>query len=131
VNQVTRSAESCRRRSLHVLTRRALNILATELDLGRAALAKQLRCHPTELSRHFHSDMGVTLVRYRTRLRLLSFIREVDVTARNFVDAALLAGFGSYSQCHRAFGAELGCSPSEFFQGAVREAMENRFTPLP
>ncbi len=113
----------------HVLTRRALALVRDDLELGRAALAKHAQCHPTELSRHFHRDVGVTLVRYRTRLRLMSLIRSMDAGAGNLVRAALLAGFGSYSQFHRAFRAELSCSPREFFSGNLRLEMENYFEP--
>jgi AraC-like DNA-binding protein len=119
----------CRTPSTHVLTRRAFTLLANDPELGRGTLAKYAQCHPTELSRHFHRDVGITLVRYRTRLRLLSLMRTMDTGANNLVRAALSAGFGSYSQCHRAFVAELGCSPSAFFSGDLRRGMESRFEP--
>lgn len=123
-------AVRCRTAPTHVATRRALTLIANDLELRRGALAKYAQCHPTELSRHFHRDTGVTLVRYRTRLRLLALIRLMDAGAGNLARAALLAGFGSYSQCHRVFSAELGCSPRDFFAGELRTAMESRFEPV-
>jgi len=38
--------------------------------------------------------------------------------------AASDAGFGSYSQCHRAFHAEFGCAPTTFFRSEIRERMQ-------
>jgi AraC-like DNA-binding protein len=94
-------------------------------------LAERLRAQPAEVSRHFHRDMGVTLVRYRMRLKLLHFIRLVDSRQSELMAAASHAGFGSYSQCHRAFQAELGCSPREFFLAGLRSAMQRVYTDAP
>lgn len=125
-------SDSCRSSGghSHVLTRRALELVAGDVELSRGALARYARCHPTEMSRHFHRDVGVTLVRYRTRLRILTLIRQIDAGEHNLARAAQLAGFGSYSQCHRAFAQELGHAPSEFFFGSLRATMEQRFEPL-
>lgn len=122
-------SQSCSERAPHVLTRRTLALIADDLELTRSALAKHARAHPTDISRHFHHDIGVTLVRYRTRLRILSLIDRVDAGDSNLARSALRAGFGSYSQCHRAFTLELGCPPREFFS-TLRAGMEQRFEPL-
>lgn len=111
----------------HVLTRRVLSLLHAAPELSLESLAAQLRAHPTEVSRHFHRDMGITLVRYRTRLKLLSFIEAVGDGDRELMSAAHAAGFGSYSQCHRVFQAELGCSPRQFFGGA-QHGMQRVYT---
>jgi AraC-like DNA-binding protein len=113
----------------HVLTRRTLETLATAPELGRAALARHVRGSESEVSRHFHRDVGMTLVQYRTRVRLLRFIREVDEHAGNLLKSAGSSGFGSYSQCHRAFRAEFCCAPQEFFASGVRAQMEGVFEP--
>jgi AraC-like DNA-binding protein len=101
----------------HVLTRRALGRLESAPELGLEALAAELRAHPSEISRYFHRDVGMTLVRYRARLRLLHVIRLVDAGEHDLLAAASAAGFGSYSQCHRTFQAELACAPRRFFSG--------------
>jgi len=116
-------------RRTHVLTRRALALMAKAPELGLEALATELRAHPSELSRHFRRDMGMTLVRYRTRQRLLRLVRLVDVGQRDLMSVASDAGFGSYSQCHRAFHAELGCAPSSFFSGE-RERMQATYDEI-
>jgi AraC-like DNA-binding protein len=116
--------------AMHVLTRRTLSTITDAPELSRDALARETRANQTEISRHFHHDVGMTFVRYRTRLRLLRFIRLVDDRAGNLLAAAARAGFGSYSQCHRSFQAELGCAPREFFVSGLRERMEDTFEPL-
>jgi AraC-like DNA-binding protein/quercetin dioxygenase-like cupin family protein len=111
----------------HVLTRRALQRLHMNPELSLDALARALRAQPSEVSRHFHRDVGTTLVRHRTRLRLLEHVRLVDAGAYDLMSAARAAGFGSYSQCHRAFQAELGHAPSAFFAPGVRERMQGTY----
>lgn len=108
----------------HVLTRRSLQLLGNEPWLSLQALASKLRANPTEVSRHFHRDMGMTFVRYRVRQRLLRLIELVDKGERQLTAAATGAGFGSYSQCHRVFQAEIGCAPRQFFATGFRERMQ-------
>jgi AraC-like DNA-binding protein len=111
----------------HVLTRRALELMAADPEVGLETLASELRTHPSEVSRHFHRDVGTTLVRHRTRLRLLRLIRLMDAGKHEVMSAATEAGFGSYSQCHRAFRAELGCAPRGFFFAGLREQMQRAY----
>ena len=88
------------------------------------------RTGPTEIGRHFRRDVGVTLVRYRARVRLLHFIHRMDLGATELLPAALDAGFGSYSQLCRTFRADVGASPRTFFAGARRQ-LEEIFEPAP
>jgi AraC-like DNA-binding protein len=111
----------------HVLTRRVLKLMHQAPELGLSALGSELRTHPSEISRHFHQDVGMTLVRYRMRLRLLHLIRLMDVGERDLMAAATVAGFGSYSQCHRSFHSELGCAPREFFRSGLREHLQRAY----
>ncbi|HYP91522.1 MAG TPA: AraC family transcriptional regulator [Polyangiaceae bacterium] len=113
----------------HVLTRRALQAMAAEAELGLDGLARELRAHPSDVSRYFHRDVGVTLVRYRTRLRLLNVIELVDSGRYDLMAAASAAGFGSYSQCHRSFQSELGCAPRDFFRSELRSRMQLTYAP--
>lgn len=110
--------------ALHVLTKRALQLVAESPELGLAAIARRARANPSEMSRFFHRDMGMTFVRYRTRLRLLRFIALAEQSGDVWTGAAIAAGFGSYSQCHRCFQSELGCSPRAFLKSGVREEMQ-------
>jgi AraC-like DNA-binding protein len=113
----------------HHFTVRALTSLLGRPDLARDDVADLVRVCPTELSRHFRRDLGLTLTSYRTRIKILRFIREVDRGATNCMAAALAAGFGSYSQCHRAFRQALGCSPRDFFGTNLRATMRDMFAP--
>lgn len=113
---------------VHTLTRRSIRGLASARDISRGELARVLSTHPSEVSRHFHRDTGLTLTQYRTRLRLLRFIAAADA-GESLLAAANAAGFGSYSQCHRAFRAALDCSPREFFGSELRQAMSEAFAP--
>ncbi len=106
---------------IHALTKRALQAVSESPELGLEALARGARANPSEVSRYFHRDLGMTFVRFRTRLRLLRFIELVEQRRGNLASAAMAAGFGSYSQCHRAFQAELGCSPRAYFKGLKGE----------
>lgn len=114
---------------LHALTMRTLRALHDESDLGLRQLARLLGTHESEISRYFHRDMGTPFVRYRARRRLLEVVRSVDAGEKNLTRAAGNAGFGSYSQCHRVFAAELGCSPRQFFGSALREQMQCAYQP--
>lgn len=101
---------------IHVRSRRALECLRSEHDLSEGALAQRLRTAPSGLSRRFHNDLGMTLVEYRARLRLMRFVELVD-HGEPLSRAALEAEFGSYAQCHRVFRRALGCAPSDYFDG--------------
>lgn len=115
----------------HVLTRRAMVELCEEPSLGLAALAKRLRSDPSEISRYFHRDLGLTFVQYRARMRLLRFIALSDQNTDNLLSCAQAAGFGSYSQCHRVFQAELGCGPRQFLIDGQRQTMQLAYAPSP
>jgi AraC-like DNA-binding protein/mannose-6-phosphate isomerase-like protein (cupin superfamily) len=108
----------------HALTRRALATVSEAPELGCEFLAQKARASLCEVSRYFHRDVGMTLVQYRARLRLLRFIDLVDTGATNLTSSAKAAGFGSYSQCHRIFQTELGCSPRQFFHSGLRQQMQ-------
>ena len=100
----------------HVLSRRALEFARTTPSLSTSALARRFATAPSRVSQHFHDDLGMTLVEYRARLKLIKFIEHAD-RGHRLNRAALDAGFGSYAQCHRVFRRALGCSPRAYFNG--------------
>ncbi|HEY5954931.1 MAG TPA: helix-turn-helix domain-containing protein [Polyangiaceae bacterium] len=130
IHNVSGSEATRTSKDVHVLTRRTLDVLATAPELGRDEVARVVRGNPSEVSRFFRRDTGLSLVEYRTRLRLLRFIRLVDEHGSKLTAAAMNSGFGSYSQCHRSFQAELACAPREFFDSGLRERMEHAFEPF-
>jgi AraC-like DNA-binding protein len=116
-------------KAMHVLSRRTLQLLRDDPHLDLDRIARKLRTPASEVSRHFHRDASMTLVRYRSRLRLLRLIHLVDGGGHNLMTSAVEAGFGSYSQCHRIFRSELGCSPRQFFASGLREQMQLVYSP--
>ncbi len=115
-------------RGKHALARRALTSVLDRPDLGRTEVARRVGGCPSEVSRHFHSNVGMTLTAFRARQRLIRFVGGVDEGA-TLLAAALDAGFGSYSQCHRVFRSTFGCAPRDFFRAPVRRSMGDAFLP--
>jgi AraC-like DNA-binding protein len=111
----------------HTLTQRSLQCVRERPNLHRDKVAEIARACPSEISRYFHRDMGMTLSSYRTRIRLLRFIQLVDSGTHSLLSASQEAGFGSYSQCHRVFLQAFGCPPRTYFSTPVRESLENAF----
>lgn len=109
------------------LARRTLETLLEQPELARDQRSRLVHAAPSELSRAFHRQLGSTLSSYRSRLRLLAFIEIVDAGEETLLAAALRAGFGSYSQCHRTFQHTLGCAPGAFFGSALRRTMADTF----
>ncbi|MGC4063961.1 MAG: helix-turn-helix transcriptional regulator [Polyangiaceae bacterium] len=113
--------------SAHTLTQRSLRCVRERPGLQRSEVAELTRACPSEISRYFHRDMGMTLGSYRTRIRLLRFIQLVDSGAHTLLSASQEAGFGSYSQCHRVFLQIFDCSPRTYFSTPLRHTIENAF----
>jgi AraC-like DNA-binding protein len=107
----------------HVLSRRAASAIAAEPGLSEADLAARLHTTPSGISRHFRSDLGLTMVEHRARTRLMAFVAAVERGA-SLTSAAFSAGFGSYAQCHRVFRRLLEQSPRNYFDGG-RELVAN------
>lgn len=99
------------------LSERAAGLLRQDGHLGRDALARQLGINRGDLSRHFQRDHGVSIAAYKNRLRVMAFLREVERHPENLMRAALAAGFGSYSQCHRVFHQLFEVGPRDYVQG--------------
>jgi len=132
VGDLWRDAHRLRTRTAdhHPLTARALSSLQGRPELKRDELARLIRGNASEVSRNFHRDLGLTLVAYRTRLRLIRFIQSIEDDHSSFMAAAIEAGFGSYSQCHRAFQQAFDCTPRVFFGTDFSAQMKDRFAPL-
>jgi AraC-like DNA-binding protein len=95
----------------------AVKLLKTDASLGGGAIAKKMGVSLSRFARVFKQGMGVSLVDYRNQLRLEHFMSLVDSGGTNLLEAALAAGFGSYSQFHRVFRMNRGKSPREYFHG--------------
>ncbi len=109
-------AATARPASFDPLTARAVGHLWLEPGLSRSALARRLRVSEAELSRRVHAQLGVPFQEYRHRIRVMQFVDRMRRREQDFLRAALEAGFGSYSQCFRAFVRVIGQSPRSYCQ---------------
>ena len=112
--------------------RRALSLveLAGCLLLEDPSLERSQLCHTLDvsegyLSRRFQSELGLSFLEQRARLRVASFVTHVNRAEQNYLAAALASGFGSYSQLHRVFSSIVGLSPSNYFTLATRNDRAN------
>jgi AraC-like DNA-binding protein len=90
-------------------------LLLASPTMSRAAAAAELGVSEGFLSRAVHKDLGVTFVEHRARTRVAHFLALIQAKGTNFLDAALAAGFGSYSQFHRTFSRVSGSRPRDYF----------------
>lgn len=89
-------------------------LLLASPTMSRTAAAAELGVSEGFLSRAVHKDLGVTFVEHRARARVAHFLALVQAKGTNFLDAALAAGFGSYSQFHRTFTRVSGSRPRDY-----------------
>lgn len=102
--------------SLHPAVARALSLMRGDgLRLSREELAAGCRVSPTHLSRLFVQELGQSLREVRNRKRLARY-QELLASGHcgSSTEAAVEAGFGSYSQFHRVFTRLTGRSPSDW-----------------
>ncbi len=116
------SGSDARPRS-HALSPEVANVMRTmrqDPALSSTALAKDVHLTARTLAKHFRSQVGVSLVDYRNRIRVERFLGLVERGGGNLLAAALEAGFGSYAQFHRVFRHLLGVTPKEYLTGRER-----------
>lgn len=75
-------------------------------------LARIVHSSPYHLCRLFKKETGMTIHRYRTRLRLRESLERVLDGAGSLTDLALDLGFSSHSHFTDAFRREFGLSPT-------------------
>jgi len=95
-------------------------LLAQDPTIAAREIARQLQVSLGRLARAFDTEVGMSLVEYRNRLRLVRFDVLLAEGRTNLFDAALAAGFGSYAQFHRVFRALRGMTPREHLKRRVR-----------
>lgn len=98
------------------IVREALLMLGRNPSLGGKEMAAELGVSLSRLVRAFKTEVGLSLVDYRNRLRIERFRVLVDAGERNLHHVAKLAGFGSYAQFHRVFRAVYGTAPSHYLR---------------
>jgi AraC-like DNA-binding protein len=107
---------------------RAAALLVEDPERSRDELTRMLRSNRGDLSRAIHSHVGTSIPVLRNRVRVLNFIRKCDAGVP-MMTAARLAGFGSYSQCHRVFLQLFDVSPRDFLHSSLRADLAERFEP--
>ena len=98
---------------VHPAVARAARIIAdTDEPLVLGEIARRAGLSPARLSRLFRQQVGVTLTTFRQQKSLQRFLRIYGAGMRHsLIEAALLAGFGSYPQFHRVFCRLMKRSP--------------------
>jgi AraC-like DNA-binding protein len=95
------------------LAQKVLRALEKDPVVTGEHIAEELGISPGHLARSFKSEMGLSLVEYRNRLRIERFLRSVQSGNESLLSAALEAGFGSYAQFFRVYRKFLGNTPRE------------------
>jgi AraC-like DNA-binding protein/quercetin dioxygenase-like cupin family protein len=110
------SQEPTPRTDVHPAVARAARLLSeSDESLPLEKLAQQAGLSAPRLSRLFKQQTGVGLTVFRQRKCLERFLRIYHTGARySLIEAALLAGFGSYPQFHRVFRHIMGQSPAGY-----------------
>ena len=95
-------------------------------SLDRSEICRTLDISESYLSRRFGQELGVAFVEQRARSRLARFCTHVSREKRNYLESALEAGFGSYSQLHRVFVQLVGLNPREYLLHGGRNRRADR-----
>lgn len=95
------------------LAERVARALEADPTITGERIALALGISPGHLARSFKTEMGISLVEYRNRLRIDRFLRSVQSGNENLLKAARDAGFGSYAQFFRVYRKLLGTTPRE------------------
>jgi AraC-like DNA-binding protein len=110
-------------RALHPGVSRAMSLLLSDPSRDLTALAQAIHLSPSQLSRLFKRQVGMSISDFRNHVRLEAFLRLRPHSKRKVLfEVAREAGFGSYAQFNRVFRREMGCSPEEYFRSRRKKA---------
>jgi AraC-like DNA-binding protein len=109
-------AKQSREKPVAAAVRKALELLDQNPTLGGKELASAVDVSLSRFVRLFKSELGVSLVEYRNRLRIERFHVLAGAGADNLQAVARAAGFGSYAQFHRVFRAVHGSAPKAYLR---------------
>jgi len=118
------SAESSLGSDVHAAVAKAARLISdAEEPIPLSRLARQAGLSPSRLSLLFKRQTGVSLTAFRQRTCLKRFFGLYRTGARySLIEAALLAGFGSYAQFHRVFCRNVEMSPAAYKKSFVDPA---------
>jgi len=101
--------------AVHPGVRRAAWLTMDSATLSGPELAAACNMSSSRLSRMFKQQMGLPLSEFRNRCRMQYFLSLVQDDAEiTLLDAAMTAGFGSYTQFHRVFKRTMQQSPAQY-----------------
>jgi AraC-like DNA-binding protein len=112
------AADDVTRSVAHPAVARAAQLLRIDPSARLDGVARQAGLSSDRLGRLFRQHTGLTLVDYRTRLRLEQACAAWRPGA-DLLALALQAGFGSYSAFNRAFHRRYGRAPRDFMAQAA------------
>jgi AraC-like DNA-binding protein len=96
------------------LAESARELLAAQPSMsGLSDIARHIGCSPHHLSRVFHQETGMTLTRYRTRIRVLRALEAIDAGEKDLAGLAARLGFADHAHLTRSVRQESGCTPRE------------------
>jgi AraC-like DNA-binding protein len=118
------SSESNPRSDVHPAVAKAARLISqAETPLPLGPLAREAGLSPSRLSRLFKRQTGISLTAFRQRKCLERFLRLYRTGARyTLIEAALLAGFGSYPQFHRVFSRLMKMNPAAYRRSVAGSA---------
>jgi AraC-like DNA-binding protein len=101
---------------VHPAVAKAARLLSTANDaISLEPLARSAGLSAARLSRLFKQQTGISVTGFRQRQCLERFLQLYRTGARySLIEAALLAGFGSYPQFHRVFCRLMGMNPAAY-----------------
>jgi AraC-like DNA-binding protein len=105
----SRATTAAARRTL-VDAARAL-LAADPSTLGLRQVAQRLGCSPYHLSRIFRRQAGMTLTRYRNRIRVHVALDAIEAGNTNLADLAAELGFADHAHLTRTIRGECGHTP--------------------
>jgi len=110
-------------KALHPGVSRAISFLLHDPSRDLTALARKAGISPSQLSRRFKRQVGMSISDFRNHVRLETFLRiRPRHKQKGLIGIAKEAGFGSYAQFNRAFRRELGLSPEEYYHSPGKSA---------
>lgn len=117
-----RPARQATRRTHAELIEMTRSILAADpaQPLSLSELARRVEASPCHLCRVFRSRTGLTITRFRDRLRLCASLEPLAEPRADLTHIAHAFGFCSHSHYTRAFRREFGLTPSAFRTHATR-----------
>jgi AraC-like DNA-binding protein len=110
---MSRDRQADRRPTDRRLTDAARELLAIDPDRPLPELARRLAVSPYHLSRVFHRVSGVTLSRYRIRLRTDAALERLSAGEPGLAALAADLGFADQAHLTRTLRAETGLAPGQ------------------